>query len=579
MKHDAAGKGGARYTSRLGALLAPVAATLFGAGALRADPLAEVVPATLPGPFPVACSNVEQDFGRVPPGQTAGSYWRGLPTTDTARYVTDLLIDPANALVATFTAPDDSELFGRWSGQALTYAIVVCYPTSATNGRADYPLPNGVSVPRMQRGAEAPIFPENSGPLPVVVFSHGYGGSAFSDGYFDAITMLASFGYVTAASFHGDFRYSSLGPGDTAVVRASFDAFENFVAMQSVRPLSVSATLDLLGAHPQWRDRVDLGRVGGFGISQGGETMMLIGGAQLTTSLLLSTKRVTQDSRIRAAVGYIPYFGLEILPAFGRDQRGVDGVSLPYLAISGTDDFIAPIEMAEAGVRRLGSSRHLVAIEGLGHELAPEFPEEILTWALIFMAAHVLDDRSARVQLQRLERVAEGYDDRLRIDYVAPASELADERVTVEFYNASLDHYFITSEPAEAEALDQGVPPGWQRTGLDFKTWVLGSSTGSAACRFFGTPGVGPNSHFFTIDSEECAKVKGNPAWTYEGLAFQALPPGTDVCASGETVVTRLYNNGMGGEANHRYLTSHSETQRMVDTGWIVEGPVFCAAP
>jgi hypothetical protein len=39
---------------------------------------------------------------------------------------------------------------------------------------------------------------------------------------------------------------------------------------------------DLLLAHPHWRERVDPARVGGFGASQGGETLMLMGGAALT---------------------------------------------------------------------------------------------------------------------------------------------------------------------------------------------------------------------------------------------------------------------------------------------------------
>jgi hypothetical protein len=40
-----------------------------------------------------------------------------------------------------------------------------------------------------------------------------------------------------------------------------------------------------------------------------------------------------------------------------------------------------------------------------------------------------------------------------------------------------------------------------------------------------------------------------------------------------------VYNNGKGGEANHRYLTSHSEATAMVLQGWLVEGPVFCSLP
>ena len=50
-------------------------------------------------------------------------------------------------------------------------------------------------------------------------------------------------------------------------------------------------------------------------------------------------------------------------------------------------------------------------------------------------------------------------------------------------------------------------------------------------------------------------------------------------CAADRVPVVRLYNNGMGGTANHRFLTSHSETTAMWLAGWVIEGTVFCAPP
>jgi hypothetical protein len=35
----------------------------------------------------------------------------------------------------------------------------------------------------------------------------------------------------------------------------------------------------------------------------------------------------------------------------------------------------------------------------------------------------------------------------------------------------------------------------------------------------------------------------------------------------------------MGGQANHRYLTSRSETAATIARGWILEGYVFCSVP
>jgi len=35
----------------------------------------------------------------------------------------------------------------------------------------------------------------------------------------------------------------------------------------------------------------------------------------------------------------------------------------------------------------------------------------------------------------------------------------------------------------------------------------------------------------------------------------------------------------MGGQASHRYTTSHSEIGKLTQRGWLVEGTVFCAIP
>lgn len=559
------------------ALLAVILAA--GIGGAAADPLADAPPRGL-GPYPVACSNVAQDFSRTG-GEPVELYWEGFPRSDgSPRYVTDLLSDPGNTLTARVAVPDDRTLFGPWSGQALDYPFIVCYPTTAANTRPDYALPNGRVVPRMQRGSEGPILPETMARWPVLAFSHGYGGSPLSNDYIQALGVFASNGYVVVAPFHGDPRFALLSFDDLGQVFQSIANFERYTAMQATRPLSISAAIDVLVSHPQWRDRVDPDRIGGFGASQGGETMMLLGGAELTTSIFGSSRRVTQDARFKGAVGYVPYFGQRILPAFGRDNAGVQGVSLPFLAISGTDDTTAPIGPVEDAMHRLFGSRALVALVGVSHGFDQQGMGDIFTWSLEWLDALVGADRAARARVTRLVSVQGGRSEELRMSYVEPAPELADERRTVEYYNGSLDHYFVTAEPAEIAMLDAGeIVPGWRRTGFDFKSWAPGSGNGSAACRFFGTPGRGPNSHFFTVDATECAIVRANPDWMFEGFAFQAVLPGFATCPPDRVVVWRLYNNGMGGQANHRYLTSYSEIGDMIGSGWLLEGPVFCTPP
>ncbi len=553
------------------------AALLFGSAA-QADSQAIVAPIG-PGQYAVGCNDVSQDFSRVMPGESAQDYWEGNPDGNRARYVTSLLSDPGRSFVTTVAIPDDSELYGRYAGDGIDVVTIVCYPTRADNPRADYVLPNGTSVPHMQRNGEAPLWPEQSR-LPVLLFSHGLGGSPLSDDYMNAIKVFASHGYVVVAPFHGDRRVADVKIGDLSDAIYALRHFEDYVAMQALRPLELRAVLDAFLAHPDWRDRVEPNRIGAFGASLGGESVLLMGGAQLTTTIGMSSKQVLNDPRIKAAVGYVPYFGISIYPAFGRDQRGLDNVTLPYLALSGTADTTAPIGPTRDGMHRLRNTHELVALQGVEHGFAAAFSDDIFTWSLNFLDGQLLGDAALRAKSARMTVVAGGGDDRLEQDYVAPAPPAPGERLVVEFYNPSLDHYFLTAEPAEAAMLDAGIiVPGWTRTGYAFKVYPAGDARGLIACRFYGTPGIGPNSHFFTTDADECAMVKTNPFWRYEGIAFNADVPVNADCPVDRVPVVRMYNNGKGGQASHRYLTSHAEIGDMLGEGWIVEQPVFCAIP
>jgi predicted dienelactone hydrolase len=383
-------------------------------------PTVVVQPLPLPGPYAVACSNVVQDFSLLGAGEDAQSYWEGVPSvTGMPRYATDLLADPDNTLIATVTAPQDSNLYGSFAGQNVAFVVLACYPTTDNNLRPDYPLwTTGKVVPHMQTGSDPPLFADNSARYPVVVFSHGYSGSPLSSDYISALSVFASYGYVVIAPFHGDVRFSDLTIDNLSDAIVLLSHLSNFTAMQALRPLSISAALDLVLAHPQWRDHIDAAQIGGFGASMGGETMMLLGGARLTTSYPgLSSNQVTHDLRIRGAVGYVPYFGQPFLPAFGRDQHGLDGIDLPFLGISGTADTTAPILQTEIGMSRLTGTRELVALAGVTHGFDVASTNDILTWTLTFLDAEVRGNTATQQQLSTMASVAGGGDDSVVIYY------------------------------------------------------------------------------------------------------------------------------------------------------------------
>ena len=155
----------------------------------------------------------------------------------------------------------------------------------------------------------------------------------------------------------------------------------------------------------------------------------------------------------------------------------------------------------------------------------------------------------------------------------------------IEFHDVTDGQYFITADPAEVAYIDAGgLGAAWTRTGMQFKAWSR-DETGVAGalpvCRFFGTPGVGPNSHFYTAFADECAKVRGDPHWRDEGIAFRALAPAADgSCAAGDTAILRLWRAGGDPTASrHRYVSDAALVAPMQAQGWVLEGPVFCAPP
>jgi photosystem II stability/assembly factor-like uncharacterized protein len=161
-----------------------------------------------------------------------------------------------------------------------------------------------------------------------------------------------------------------------------------------------------------------------------------------------------------------------------------------------------------------------------------------------------------------------------------------------EYYNANLRHYFITAEPTEQAAVENGgAGPGWSATGDSFKAFGLsGAPSGtSPVCRFYGSINPGPNSHFYTASAVECDYVRqlqattpaGQPKWHYEGLVFASYLPVNGQCpAQAPVPVYRAFNNRAAQiDSNHRFTTRQSEIQALVAQGWVAEGVVMCGTP
>lgn len=155
----------------------------------------------------------------------------------------------------------------------------------------------------------------------------------------------------------------------------------------------------------------------------------------------------------------------------------------------------------------------------------------------------------------------------------------APEVQVIEFYNAALDHYFISINPQEISDLDSGVHPGWARTGLTFNAYAAAMGATNPVCRFYIPPQHG-DSHFYSADPNECNAVlqKTMTDPNYSGYVYEApnvfyigLPDTTTgACPAGTIPVFRLWNHR--ADSDHRYTTDASVRAKMISQGYIAEG-------
>lgn len=157
-----------------------------------------------------------------------------------------------------------------------------------------------------------------------------------------------------------------------------------------------------------------------------------------------------------------------------------------------------------------------------------------------------------------------------------------------EFFNTGLVHYFMTADAAESLDVETGgAGPGWSQTLVLGHVWDAESASGiMPVCRFYGNPAVGadgrrlgPNSHFYTVDPEECAAVRQDPGWVFEGIVFHAVVPNAGTCPAPLVPVYRSYNGRfLQNDSNHRYATDTAIVLQMQAAGWKSEGVVLCIA-
>ncbi|QAY76406.1 prolyl oligopeptidase family serine peptidase [Sphingosinicella sp. BN140058] len=193
--------------------------------------------------------------------------------------------------------------------------IGIWYPSNAAPQPVDFGLGDGLVAPGATPAGRH---------LPLVVMSHGNGG-AFA-GHFDTAIALAQAGFVVAALTHS---------GDNWRDQSRATEMAN-------RPRQLKLLIDHMVGAPDLRDLVDAKRIGAFGFSSGGFTVLAAAGADPDLDKVVAHCRErpqdfdcklsegrrpappqawTHDGRIRAVVSAAPALGYTFTKANMRGLR------------------------------------------------------------------------------------------------------------------------------------------------------------------------------------------------------------------------------------------------------------------
>jgi len=533
----------------------------------------EVIVAPIkPGTYNVACSNIEQDASRMIPGAVPADYWEGHVVNEQPLYVTQLLTAPQTAIVYDAVPPDEPDIYPNTANTRVPFVGFVCHPTPASNNDPSYALPGGVGiVPHMQAAGAAPKL--TGGRFPLIVYSHGLGGSPIGSGYIESVVALAAQGYVVAAPFHADTRFSRVRIEDLSDFFYLLTQYDRVAEMMLMRPVALKALVDVLLAHPQFSQAIDADRIAGFGASLGGQAVLNLMGAKLTTSINKACHETVRDPRIKLAVGYVPYSGQSFLPAFCDGQSGAEEVDRPFLAIAGTADTTAPIKLTQQAVNRLKGSRFMVELIDGQHELRPEDAGDLFTWMVTFYRAYLQGDANAMAAFIRMRGVIGGRDDDMKVDAHVPTQFAPGEVLLTEMQNG--DRYALAASAGDIGALQSS---GYSATGYSFKAWSTVPPSGPTTCHYTaaildsGGSAYGPCSGSTRL------------GWTYDatlGFYITRADAGGS-CPPGLLQVNRLYLPRYAisrSASNVRLVTSDSAAQESAANGWILLPTTMCARP
>ena len=299
----------------------------------------------------------------------------------------------------------------RGAGLAFVHVILVHFAWAASYDPLVvdpnfHPKVRDLTVHDTARNRDIPVrvyFPPNDKPAPVVLFSHGLGGSREGSKFLGE--RWAARGYLAVFVQHpgsDEFVWKNAPPAERMEALRQAASLENFF----LRVGDIHALLDQLES---WNksgplaNRMDLTRIGMSGHSFGAVTTQAVTGE----TFLMSGTELT-DPRIRAAVIMSPS-----TPKSETAERAFGDVKIPWLLMTGTKD-VAPFGEMDAKERLTvypalrGAPKYQVVLDNADHSVFADhaFPGDrrrrntnhhrvIRALSTAFWDAYLRDDKDA----------------------------------------------------------------------------------------------------------------------------------------------------------------------------------------
>lgn len=222
-------------------------------------------------------------------------------------------------------------------------------------------------------------FASRRGDVPLIIFSHGFGGCAQQSQTLTASLALA--GYAVLAPNHRDEgcdRYR----GNVAMALAAggvrpekpFTQPQLWTAStESGRRDDVEALLSFALNNAPYKNAIEPERIGLMGHSLGGYIALGIGGAW----------QGWRDKRVKCVLALSPYAAPFVT------HNTLHGIQVPVMFQTGTRDIgIGPVLLKHGGYAQTPGRKYIVVLRGAGHfawtELNPEFQQTIADYAIAF---------------------------------------------------------------------------------------------------------------------------------------------------------------------------------------------------